>query len=253
MKYENGRDIFPEELLRQIQKYAAGKLVYIPTVDKKRTWGESSGYKQYLLERNQEIRQKYRAGVSMESLASQFYLSCESIRKIVYVRKEIVDLKYKCSLSSAQEYAEHGMLEEWIHDYLLSDGHNKEFSDGLKLYKRHYLGPLLMPLSLFSRCCGPEEGMKWRINGEWFERHVHELEEVIQRETDMPPLIVHFYVDKEHPDGVFELNDGNHRHEAYSRLNIKNYYVIVWATEDNERDLFMQRYAKFMKDRSSAV
>lgn len=30
MKYLNGRDIFPEPLLRQIQKYAAGQLVYIP-------------------------------------------------------------------------------------------------------------------------------------------------------------------------------------------------------------------------------
>ena len=95
--------------------------------------------------------------------------------------------------------------------------------------------------------------MKWVISKEPFEQKVNQLQEVITSEKDMPPLIVHFYVDKEHPDGVFELNDGNHRHEAYSRLNIKDYYVIVWATEDNERDLFMQRYAKFMKDRSSAV
>ena len=35
MKYENGKDIFPERLLKQIQKYAAGKLVYIPSPEKK--------------------------------------------------------------------------------------------------------------------------------------------------------------------------------------------------------------------------
>lgn len=40
MKYENGKDIFPEQLLRQIQKYAAGKLVYIPSTEKKKDWGE---------------------------------------------------------------------------------------------------------------------------------------------------------------------------------------------------------------------
>lgn len=58
MKYENGKDIFPEELLKQIQKYVSGKVVYIPSCDKKREWGESSGYKQYLIERNRDIRAK---------------------------------------------------------------------------------------------------------------------------------------------------------------------------------------------------
>lgn len=248
MKYENGREIFPEELLREIQQYAAGKLVYIPTNDKKRAWGESSGYKQYLKERNQNIRSRFRMGISIEELADEFYLSCESIRKIVYTKKEIVHMQYKCSLSSAQAFAQRGKLEEWIHAYLLSDGHNKEFSDGLKLFKRHYLGPMRMPLSLFCRCCGPEEGMKWRINGEWFDKHVRELESVIQRETDMPPLIVHFYMDDEHPDGAFELNDGNHRLEAYSRLGIGEYFIIIWATEEHERDLFVKKFAGFLNN-----
>jgi hypothetical protein len=30
MKYENANDILPEELLKEIQKYAGGKLLYIP-------------------------------------------------------------------------------------------------------------------------------------------------------------------------------------------------------------------------------
>ena len=59
MKYENGRDIFPERLFKQIQKYVFGKLVDIPTNDKKRMWGESSGYKQYLVERNPDIKAYY--------------------------------------------------------------------------------------------------------------------------------------------------------------------------------------------------
>lgn len=29
MKYENANDILPEELIKEIQKYAAGKLLYI--------------------------------------------------------------------------------------------------------------------------------------------------------------------------------------------------------------------------------
>ncbi|MBQ3598382.1 MAG: ParB-like nuclease domain-containing protein [Clostridia bacterium] len=150
-------------------------------------------------------------------------------------------LNYKCSLSCAQEFSKQGKLEEWVHAYLLSDGRNKDFSDGLKLFDRYFIGPLKMSLSLFTRCCGPEENMKWRINEEWFEKHVSDLMEVIKREKDMPPLIVHFLV--ENGKDCFELNDGNHRLEAYRRLGIEEYYVIVWITEKYEYELFMEKYS----------
>ncbi|MBZ9689334.1 ParB N-terminal domain-containing protein [Clostridium estertheticum] len=240
MKYENGEDIFPEQLLRQIQKYVSGKLVYIPSGAKRREWGETSGYKQYLLERNRNILNKFNDGISIEQLSDEYYLSCDSIKKIVYSKKEGFIMEYKCTLSSSQNYAKKGKLEEWLHTYLLSDGHNKGFSDGLKLFDRYFLGPIKMPLSLFSRCCGPEAYMKYRVNADWFEQHVTKLESVIQSEKDMPPLIVHFV------DGQFELNDGNHRFEAYSRLGVKEYYVIVWITEKHEYDLFLSKYSEYL-------
>ena len=56
----------------------------------------------------------------------------------------------------------------------------------------------------------------------------------------MPPLIVHYV------DGEFELNDGNHRLEAYSRLGVLEYYVIVWITEKEEYADFMEKYSKYM-------
>ena len=64
---------------------------------------------------------------------------------------------YDRTLTTARAFAAEGRLEEWIHAYLLTDGHNKPFSDGLKLDKRFYIGPLEMPLALFTRCCGPED------------------------------------------------------------------------------------------------
>lgn len=155
-------------------------------------------------------------------------------------------MEYECTLSSAQSYAKNNKLEEWVHAYLLSDGHNKEFSDGLKLFNRYFLGPVKMPLSLFNRCCGPEENMRWRINEEWFEKHVKELEGVIIREKDMPPLIVHYLIGEGKTDGEFELNDGNHRLEAYSRLGIKEYDVIIWITEKDEYDLFVSKYSQYL-------
>lgn len=240
MKYANGKDIFPETLLKQIQKYVSGTAVYIPAAAEKKSWGETSGYKRYILERNREIKSKFKAGINIELLADEYFLSPETIKKIVYSKKEVVILDYNCSLSSAKEYANHNKLEEWIHTYLLSDGHNKEFSDGLKLFDRFFLGPIKMPLNLFSRCCGPEDNMKYQINAEWFEKHVSELEEIIKTTKDMPPLIVH-YVDNE-----FELNDGNHRFEAYSRLGIKEYFVIIWMTEQYEYDDFITKFAQYL-------
>lgn len=240
MKYENGKDIFPERLLKQIQKYAAGKLVYIPSADKK-DWGESTGYRNYLLKRNHDIRLKFRNGVTIGQLADEYCLSQETIKKIVYSKKEVFTMEYKSTLSSAIGYAHNGKLEEWIHTYLQSDGHNKDFSDGLKLFDRYFLGPVKMPLSLFTRCCGPEENMKWQIPAEPFEQKVLALSEVIKETPDMPPLIVHYV------DGTFELNDGNHRLEAYARLGITEYYVIVWITEKEEYTDFMNKYSVYMQ------
>lgn len=67
--------------------------------------------------------------------------------------------------------------------------------------------------------------------------------EVIKREKDLPPLIVHYFVESGKTEGEFELNDGNHRWEAYSRLDIKEVYVIIWITENEELDLFLSKFA----------
>lgn len=242
MNYENGGEIFPEHLLYQIQKYISGKLVYIPIKEEKKAWGEVSGYKRYLLERNQKIREQFAAGADISSLSDEFFLSCETIKKIVYSKKEEISLKYDCSLSSALEYADAGKTEQWIHEYLLSDGQNKEFSDGLKLFDRYFLGPVKMPLSLFKRCCGPEEDMKYRIDSNGFENHVQELMDVIRTEKDMPPLIANFV------EGRFELNDGNHRFEAYTRLGSKEQYIIIWITGKEDLELFKEKYRQYYQN-----
>lgn len=241
MNYENAADILPEDLLKRVQKFAAGKLIYVPETIGKRSWGETSGYKQYLTERNQEINDKFISGSTIENLADEYNLSVESIKKIVYSKSENKELSYKCSLSSAKEFGETGKLEDWVHLFLLSDGHNKSFSDGLKLFDRYYLGPFTMPLSLFSRCCGPEENIKYQVNAEWFEKRVQSLKKILQSNYDMPPLIVHYV------DHGFELCDGNHRLEALTQLGVKEYPVIVWITEKDEYEEFVERYGMYLK------
>ena len=141
-------------------------------------------------------------------------------------------MEYKCTLSSVKSFAAAGRLEDWIHIYLLSDGDNKAFSDGLKIYDRYFIGPKVFPLSLFSRCTGPEEGIKYYIPAEAFEKYVSKLQKVLEEKDDMPPLIANYF------DGQFELNDGNHRFEALKRLGITEYPFIIWITDKHDYDDF---------------
>ena len=84
MRYRNASDIFPDELLKEIQKYSAGELVYIPEGAGKKQWGEKSGARDYYVERNAEIRRKHRDGKSILELAEEYGLSRDTIRRILY-------------------------------------------------------------------------------------------------------------------------------------------------------------------------
>lgn len=84
MAYRNARDILPCELIEEIQKYVDGELLYIPIKSDKTEWGLRSGAKQKYAERNRCIREQYRSSVSIEELARLYFLSTDSIKKIVY-------------------------------------------------------------------------------------------------------------------------------------------------------------------------
>lgn len=245
LKYENAKDIFPPELLRQIQRYVSGKAIYIPSPEQRR-WGETSGYRRYLRDRNRDIRRDFAAGQTIDRLADRYCLSVESIRRIVYSKKEEFVMDYACTLTNAIECGEHGQIENWIHAYLLSDGHNKPFSDGLRLVERTFHGPVSFPLSLLKRNTGPEPEMRWQIHPEWFEIHVDRLIEAVKAGADLPPLIAHYWIPEGKIDGEFEMNDGNHRLEAFKRLGVERYHVIFWCTEQHEYDQLMERYGHLM-------
>jgi Mor family transcriptional regulator len=85
MKYVKAQDVLPQEVVRLIQEYVDGDYLYIPRKDgEKKNWGEKSGAKAFLRTRNLEIYHKYRSGKSVEELSEEFYLSEQSIRRIIY-------------------------------------------------------------------------------------------------------------------------------------------------------------------------
>ena len=121
MKYENAKDILPAKLLEEVQKYAEGKVIYIPSSKASKGWGEASGYREKLKKRNALICSRYSAGQSIMEIAEEFFLSPETIKKLVYGKR--VDLPmFSPSITSAQQYADGGMGEEWVRVYLNSLG-----------------------------------------------------------------------------------------------------------------------------------
>ena len=48
MNYKNAKDVFPKEILDEIQKYAAGQLIYFSNEEKRRSWGSIAGKKEML-------------------------------------------------------------------------------------------------------------------------------------------------------------------------------------------------------------
>ncbi|MGC6174770.1 CD3324 family protein [Lacrimispora sp. 38-1] len=85
MKYVNAKTILPDKLVRELQQYIQGEYIYIPALCRQRKqWGEKTGYREELKQRNNTIRTQYHNGRSMEALAEQHCLSLSAIRKIIY-------------------------------------------------------------------------------------------------------------------------------------------------------------------------
>lgn len=237
MEYINAKDILPEDLLKQVQKYASGKCLYIPqNQENAKTWGEVSGYRNQLKKRNCMIINKFEHGVNIESLSKEYSLSEETLKKIVYTKAKATELHFYPIIDSAKEYDQQGLLEEWLHTYLLFTRKNKAFSEGLYQENRYYIGPIMMSLSLLQRNCGPEEGMRWQINREVFEDRVQKWTNKIQTQEKLPPLIINY------TNGHFEINCNSPLYEALIRLNKESFVVVIWITSPVDYKTFKQNF-----------
>ncbi|WP_022754149.1 CD3324 family protein [Butyrivibrio fibrisolvens] len=144
MKYENAKNILPEKLLKEVQKYAEGKVIYIPKQESAKGWGEASGYRDRLNKRNAMICNRYSAGHSIMEIAEEFYLSPETIKKLVYGKKVNLPM-FSPTITSAEQYASQGLGEEWVRNYLSSK--DTDVPD----YSEYFMSELIrIPLRLIS-------------------------------------------------------------------------------------------------------
>ncbi|ODG89974.1 MULTISPECIES: CD3324 family protein [Bacillaceae] len=87
MAYIKATAILPEKLLLEIQKYVQGETLYIPKTEKvHKKWGSRSGTRKLIDNRNKAIKEAFKNGQSIEQLAKEYFLSIETIKKIVYTK-----------------------------------------------------------------------------------------------------------------------------------------------------------------------
>lgn len=90
MKYVKANNVLPKEILEIIQEYIDGEYLYIPKKrDNVTAWGEKNGSKNHFKKRNGEIYVKYVSGIKVPCLAKEYFLSEQSIRRIISKEKNI--------------------------------------------------------------------------------------------------------------------------------------------------------------------
>jgi Mor family transcriptional regulator len=89
LNYKKGIEVLPARLLKEIQEYVEGSLVYIPKRSSKAGWGYVSGAREAIDQRNRKIMILFEQGETIEALSDRFHLGDDTIRKIVYRKKSI--------------------------------------------------------------------------------------------------------------------------------------------------------------------
>ena len=130
-----------------------------------------------------------------------------------------------CTLKSAMAYAANYDIETWVHLFLHGEGDNLGLSEGLKLRKRYWYGPIEIKTDLLERVVGPEPDMEYVENEDWWNANIDQICKRLKNGWDMPPLIV------ENRSGQLSVRDGNHRLGALQKLNHETCVVIIW--DDN--------------------
>lgn len=84
MKYKKAQDILPQDLIVKLQEFIDGGYLYIPTkAENKKSWGANTGIKNDLNERNKNIFNDFKCGMTTRELANKYYLVENSIRRIL--------------------------------------------------------------------------------------------------------------------------------------------------------------------------
>lgn len=145
----------------------------------------------------------------------------------VTIEKEMMLREF--DVYSAQRYVREGRLEKWVHRYLMTGNWaNPGLSEGLKLKKRWWNGPLEVELTALSRAVGPEIGMEYPVAEAYWQNRISKMAQSLTDPRAIPPLIVQYR------NGELSVRDGNTRHGAMCLKGWSTCWVFIWY--DTESD-----------------
>ena len=107
MKYKNAKNIFPDDILEELQKYVQGEYVYIPIKDKA-TNTNITEYGMEVQKRDEHIYTKSLEGLSNRKLSQIYCLSESSIRRIIINQRK----RYNRMKEMIENVLEHWNAEE---------------------------------------------------------------------------------------------------------------------------------------------
>ena len=134
----------------------------------------------------------------------------------------IQDMFYEPSVLSAQIYNTVGRLDVWVYLFLARDANAMCIAEEMKRNNYCFVGPVDVPLYLFSRKCGWEPDMPYQEERDLFEKKTEGYREKYSCGVDMPPILL-VYDD----ESGFDLYDGAHRYEALKRIGRQTAPTII--------------------------
>ena len=136
---------------------------------------------------------------------------------------------FEFTVRGARDAAATGQIDDWVHAFLTNGGSgtNLPMAAGLRLQRRWWIGPVLVPLASLTRICGPEPGMLYRTSEEAWDAKVSAIAAAATDTEALPPFILEFR------DTSLVLCDGNHRHEALRRRGEMSAWALVWCNTES--------------------
>lgn len=134
-------------------------------------------------------------------------------------------------VASALKRAKRGEIEAWVHEYLLSGSGgstNRQFSDGLKLEKRWWYGPVALPLSDLTRAVGTEPDREYVVDADYWKKITSRMAASFTDLRAFPPVVV------EYRDGELSVRDGNTRLGAMELLGWETCWAVIWFNSEEE-------------------
>lgn len=146
------------------------------------------------------------------------------------------DEKFSCA--SAKRAAAEGQLAEWVVDFLSSPGSgNAELAAALAMKGTIYFGPIRFALDRLTPMAGPDgDDVIVPVAKEDWESDVEDMEHSVEEGWHPPPLLV------SHHDGLYFLEDGNHRCETLRRAGTTHAWAIILFADEVERDRFVNEH-----------